>query len=1198
MKSFIQGLADIRRRGLSDAQKAGVQPQLWGLALSGGGIRSATFCLGLLHSLAKNKVFHRFDVLSSVSGGGYVASMVGRLFHQVPDKRGTVRADVVEKALGDADGRWFTWWLRANGRYLIPRGTRDAFFAAASFGRNLVAVHIELALLAILFGLVLSGLDIAVWQWVDGWSSGPATKQGWRSMALAALTGWPTVWLLLPVVGAAGAVTACAYWVFPSDTEEGIPGWRWIAMLVAIMGLGAVVLGWQWLRSGLYLTLPVLAIACGFVASFIGGSLIAGVLLWIGAGHAAVRNRLTGTLGWLLTVGAGVFLAGCIDYLAWHLSIGGGSLQGPVAIGIVIAGVLLRALLPKAAELPRNFPPAIRQSLGSIINLAGLMVLIGLIIFWVSLVHGQVTKRLFVALNRQPEIPNFEFGWYALIGILVPALLMFVISASNVGFLNKSSLYSFYKARLVRGYLGAANGKRFGEHIVATERVPEVRDNESLTSVNRVHGLDDMPLADYQPHAFGGPIHLVNVCANQTRDPRGGLFNQDRKGILVTVGPGRMRAGTNDWEQIERERAMSLGSWMAISGAAVSPGLGQATRPGIAALAMMAGLRLGYWWERQKSEGFWRRFGKYGMLFSELLGRFDIEGKAHWFLSDGGHFENTAAFALIREKCALVVLADCGADPRYAFGDLENLVRKARIDLQADIKFLKPRAHLNRGWEPFGSLSDIASTESSASLALARIDYAGIPEPGYLIVVKPTMCAGLPVDLVNFKADNATFPQDPTSDQFFDEAQWESYFRLGTLLSDCLTPVLLDSVPAVAKECFEIDDGALTEAGGPHPAGPTAAAAASAEVATSHAKRLPARVVAAGAVTASISIGAIASLGITAYQAINSEAKQRQAAEATDATELKELTKLYSELLASKVDERGKAVVTLAATLARLAAQVCTGPSVKGYRSSAHMQMVVEEARRSCQEAGAANALVCKQLVEGVIEGDGQGQSSACLLKKPVPTCEPHYWIRDYARAPNNCRSKPKPVDLTKRPLEYMGGDQTEWASQPGNDTSRLFFWIPGTGMASAILPPELAQSAIANANGDANANASAPSTEAKVEKPCSGKTIYIQIYGPEQRQLARTLRVEWRALGANVPPIDDVVQSARQEQRTPPTPYATTTIIQHQPELQACAESVRATGKNSTPGTPNWAIKPLPERLTATPNTLEVWLPPIAAAK
>lgn len=48
--------------------------ELVGLAFSGGGIRSATFNLGVLQGLAKYRLLRKFDYLSTVSGGGYIGS--------------------------------------------------------------------------------------------------------------------------------------------------------------------------------------------------------------------------------------------------------------------------------------------------------------------------------------------------------------------------------------------------------------------------------------------------------------------------------------------------------------------------------------------------------------------------------------------------------------------------------------------------------------------------------------------------------------------------------------------------------------------------------------------------------------------------------------------------------------------------------------------------------------------------------------------------------------------------------------------------------------------------------------------------------------------------------------------------------------------------------------------------------------------
>ena len=54
-----------------------------GLAFSGGGIRSATFNLGILQALAKQNLLPQFDYLSTVSGGGYIGSWFSALVYRL-----------------------------------------------------------------------------------------------------------------------------------------------------------------------------------------------------------------------------------------------------------------------------------------------------------------------------------------------------------------------------------------------------------------------------------------------------------------------------------------------------------------------------------------------------------------------------------------------------------------------------------------------------------------------------------------------------------------------------------------------------------------------------------------------------------------------------------------------------------------------------------------------------------------------------------------------------------------------------------------------------------------------------------------------------------------------------------------------------------------------------------------------------------
>jgi hypothetical protein len=61
------------------------------LAISGGGIRSATFALGVLAALARRNLLHQFDYLSTVSGGGYIGSFL-TTFLNAPDARAAAPA--------------------------------------------------------------------------------------------------------------------------------------------------------------------------------------------------------------------------------------------------------------------------------------------------------------------------------------------------------------------------------------------------------------------------------------------------------------------------------------------------------------------------------------------------------------------------------------------------------------------------------------------------------------------------------------------------------------------------------------------------------------------------------------------------------------------------------------------------------------------------------------------------------------------------------------------------------------------------------------------------------------------------------------------------------------------------------------------------------------------------------------------------
>src|SRR5438552_7158304 len=71
-------LAARRRTSLTGVERP--PHDTLGVALSGGGIRSATFSLGVFQALARFGLIGKIDYLSTVSGGGYFGAFLGRIF--------------------------------------------------------------------------------------------------------------------------------------------------------------------------------------------------------------------------------------------------------------------------------------------------------------------------------------------------------------------------------------------------------------------------------------------------------------------------------------------------------------------------------------------------------------------------------------------------------------------------------------------------------------------------------------------------------------------------------------------------------------------------------------------------------------------------------------------------------------------------------------------------------------------------------------------------------------------------------------------------------------------------------------------------------------------------------------------------------------------------------------------------------------
>lgn len=1094
----LDSLIEERRKKLPEADRPPKQEGRWGVALSGGGIRSSIFCYGLITALAKAKVFSRFDLMSTVSGGGYIGSMVGRLAQNAP----TVEAFQDELGAHGATSHHRSW-LRANSRYLTPRGSRDRLFGIVTFLRNLAGVHLELGFLAILLACVLGFIDILAWYGMDQMiKANPSLPFGLTPLQLwESVSKWPTLWLALPVpaIWAIGAATW--YWYMPTSGRENVK--------VDI------------------------------------------------ASHEVTRQ-----LALAVQTGIAFVLLGSIDWIAWHLA------KQPAylfPLGAFFAAILsgLRLVLPSLQQNGSS-SELLRQRLPMLLDLAGRFGLLVLVIFWTSLVHAFATSQVWDPDRNQVD---FVGAAWALAVITAIALGWIALSGRNLEFLNRSSLHNFYRSRLSRAYLGAANPQR-----------------KSGSKVTEVHTKDDVPLNEYTPHLNGGPVHIINVCINQTYQ-REGLYNIDRQGDLMSlVGPGLFKVQGRQWLPLEADTLSTLGTWMAVSGAAAAPGMGSLTRPGIASILTTLGVRLGYWWRTGHKDPQWSSIlvPKYKGLCSELLAKFAGTVSNTQYLTDGGHSENTAAYPLLEARCELIVLADCGADPDYKFQDLENLIRRARIDLNVDIRFIEPPIGSS---VLFGSLDDLASPTKPACLALARIEYPDNP-PGVLVLVKPNLTPGLPEDIYNYSRDCQDFPQESTADQFFDEAQWESYFSLGLHLGRGLDGNRLRSLTAVVRSDEWVDARAKKPLGHTSVATVTGIpdATPADREATDDKSRRPLRIPAKSAAAAGLGLGVIFSSASALWVAFqNVQGDDSAGSEQL----LKPLYDTYGSLPVSTNEGQ------LNDSVGQMAAQLLTTWRTLRAHDQQDLFLNNPEALDMLRKTYG----LCARMSDKLAVCNTLLKTFQCPSKPTASMVAQNdgYWARE------------EPAEFARmyerKSETYCDPDEPDGASLQVVATTLAQETLeppPAVAPAPAPAPESTASATDVSPNVALDQQVAIPSpTEADQgageELACSGITIFIQIYNPNGRDNVRALRSLWRANGASVPPIEDVSASARSQGRSAPTPYGRPTVIYHQQDAKACAEALPGLAFQPEQ---SWDVVALNERFKKFTGTIEVWLPPTAVAE
>ena len=507
----------------------------------------------------------------------------------------------------------------------------------------------------------------------------------------------------------------------------------------------------------------------------------------------ADREWLGRAGGWMLAAAIGWFLISLLTFgafLLWRRY--GPALEGLINGSIIpVSGIsgLVTALLSKG-KLTRT-PTDGTQSMGArsaeiALAVAAPLFIAGLIfLLSVGIDKLLLGKLLFQDFSMMSGAgghgQNFQTVWTEFLSPLLLGLVAFAVLGLCTSYfinINRFSLHAFYRNRLIRAFLGASS-----------DRKPDLFTGFDPLDNPRMYAL----WSDKRDNGWR-PFHIINLTLNIVSGNR--LSWQERKAAPFTVSPLHCGTGITGGQGVasadsgayrlsaEYGAGISLGTAMAISGAAVSPNMGYHSSPAVTFLMSMLNVRLGWWlgnpaFERGRPYETDGPTWSLVPLLQEALGLTTDERK-YIYLSDGGHFENLGLFEMIRRRCRFILAIDLGCDADFSFEDLANAVRKISVDLGVTIKFCDLERLQKRA-------DDGMPGRGHAYHAVGEIDYRkadGAAENGIIIYIKPSYHGSGDAGIKGYATANPDFPHESTLDQWFSEFQFESYRSLGFEIMD------------------------------------------------------------------------------------------------------------------------------------------------------------------------------------------------------------------------------------------------------------------------------------------------------------------------------------------------------------------------------------------------------------------------------
>jgi hypothetical protein len=738
--------------------------ELTGITCSGGGIRSASFCLGVLQGLESRHTLKQMDYLSTVSGGGYIGTTltIGMSSHgEFPFGR------LDQESRETPEVRH----LRDNSRYLLQNGLPSVITAIVIYLRGImmnVLVMLPILLCVAAFLLLLN----------------PDTKElvtnRFLGLDLTGRLGQTRLpFTVLILVALIPLLILYAVWVSLSRIKP-----------IESRQKGAKV-------AGVILMLAVLAVLIEVHAALLRLAFEAQNLIKSpsvadpGTGKFVefIFNNAKALYASPLVLLVLPFLKGLISKATTSASATWGDLIRKVASRVVllVAAAIVPLLLWLAMMQLAYWGTGISECPG-----------IG---------AGLDCDRKDIMRAGWPHAPTFLQWYFEKTAFCRGAFSSFAIAAVALFLfwpvlsVNANSLHQLYRDRLGQAFL--------------------IKRKKNGTVKDEIDYADDFKLSKIDTRL--APYHLINTALNV---PGSKFANRrGRNADFFAFSQRYIGSEATGWVDTPAAEVtvdgLNIGTAMAISGAAAAPNMGMASIRPLSPTIALLNVRLGRWIrhpfdifnrnakletakekrqpaqtskEEEGERQFWRiprprhllyeAFSKTGVSVEELDGKAMTRRGGFVFLTDGGHIDNLGVYELLRRRCKLIIAIDGEADPDFDSGSLVQVERFARIDMNVIVKL---------NWEPIGIRTQAVTNEikngqlkeqPGPHVALGSISYppltpGGEREKGVLIYIKASLSGDESDYVIAYKKANPQFPHETTLDQLFSEEQFEAYRALG-----------------------------------------------------------------------------------------------------------------------------------------------------------------------------------------------------------------------------------------------------------------------------------------------------------------------------------------------------------------------------------------------------------------------------------